>query len=153
MTNAPCRSLFCCFGAPEKSQTFWGEEKHMKQSSAKATAFCFDCEMCLDETRLARRKLKFATTRTRAPQQSTGLLLFGKPNCPVRASYYITNKKNRPDGSVLFVGADDEARTRYLNLGKVALYRVSYIRKCKSNYTYYTGFCQGFFKNKNVYKL
>ena len=26
-------------------------------------------------------------------------------------------------------GADDEARTRYLHLGKVALYRMSYIRK------------------------
>ena len=25
-------------------------------------------------------------------------------------------------------GADDEARTRYLNLGKVALYRMSYVR-------------------------
>ena len=25
-------------------------------------------------------------------------------------------------------GADDEARTRYLHLGKVALYRMSYIR-------------------------
>ena len=30
----------------------------------------------------------------------------------------------------LYFGADDEARTRYLNLGKVALYRVSYIRIC-----------------------
>ena len=29
--------------------------------------------------------------------------------------------------SVLF-GADDEARTRYLHLGKVALYQMSYIR-------------------------
>ena len=27
-----------------------------------------------------------------------------------------------------FYGADDEARTRYLHLGKVALYRMSYIR-------------------------
>ena len=27
------------------------------------------------------------------------------------------------------VGADDEARTRYLHLGKVALYQMSYIRK------------------------
>ena len=27
-------------------------------------------------------------------------------------------------------GADDEARTRYLNLGKVALYQMSYIRIC-----------------------
>ena len=26
-------------------------------------------------------------------------------------------------------GADDEARTRYLNLGKVALYQMSYIRR------------------------
>ena len=32
-------------------------------------------------------------------------------------------------------GADDEARTRYLHLGKVALYRMSYIRICKGNYT------------------
>ncbi len=29
----------------------------------------------------------------------------------------------------LFTGADDEARTRYLHLGKVALYQMSYIRK------------------------
>ena len=27
-----------------------------------------------------------------------------------------------------FYGADDEARTRYLHLGKVALYQMSYIR-------------------------
>ena len=27
------------------------------------------------------------------------------------------------------LGADDEARTRYLHLGKVALYQMSYIRK------------------------
>ncbi len=27
-------------------------------------------------------------------------------------------------------GADDEARTRYLHLGKVALYQMSYIRVC-----------------------
>ena len=29
-----------------------------------------------------------------------------------------------------FHGAGDEARTRYLHLGKVALYRMSYIRTC-----------------------
>ena len=28
-------------------------------------------------------------------------------------------------------GADDEARTRYLHLGKVALYQMSYIRKSR----------------------
>ena len=30
---------------------------------------------------------------------------------------------------IKLLGADDEARTRYLNLGKVALYQMSYIRK------------------------
>ena len=42
-------------------------------------------------------------------------------------------------------GADDEARTRYLHLGKVALYQMSYIRKCKAYYTYKNEYCQGFF--------
>ena len=31
--------------------------------------------------------------------------------------------------SCIFYGAGDEARTRYLHLGKVALYRMSYTRK------------------------
>ena len=31
--------------------------------------------------------------------------------------------------SFLIPGADDEARTRYLHLGKVALYQMSYARK------------------------
>ena len=39
-------------------------------------------------------------------------------------------------------GADDEARTRYLHLGKVALYQMSYIRKCKKNYTHNCAACQ-----------
>ena len=42
-------------------------------------------------------------------------------------------------------GADDEARTRYLHLGKVALYQMSYIRKCKKYYTYKIRGCQYFF--------
>lgn len=37
-------------------------------------------------------------------------------------------------------GAGDEARTRYLDLGKVALYQMSYARKRKSNYTCVFGF-------------
>ena len=38
---------------------------------------------------------------------------------------------NRTLDNILFkrpFGADDEARTRYLHLGKVALYQMSYIR-------------------------
>ena len=42
-------------------------------------------------------------------------------------------------------GADDEARTRYLHLGKVALYQMSYIRKCKKYYTYILCCCQEIF--------
>ena len=38
-------------------------------------------------------------------------------------------------------GAGDEARTRYLNLGKVALYQMSYtriFRRCSGDVLYYT---------------
>ena len=43
------------------------------------------------------------------------------------ADTLLSRKKARR--SVLMNGADDEARTRYLHLGKVALYQMSYIRK------------------------
>ena len=43
-------------------------------------------------------------------------------------------------------GADDEARTRYLHLGKVALYRMSYIRNCKRDYSKEIWLCQGEFQ-------
>lgn len=36
---------------------------------------------------------------------------------------------------VVFFGAGDEARTRYLDLGKVALYQMSYARKRKVDYS------------------
>ena len=35
----------------------------------------------------------------------------------------------------LIFGAGDEARTRYLDLGKVALYQMSYARKRKVDYS------------------
>ncbi len=41
-----------------------------------------------------------------------------------------------------FFGAGDEARTRYLDLGKVALYQMSYARKRKADYTVYSPVCQ-----------
>ena len=41
-----------------------------------------------------------------------------------------STKKNPPSyENGFFFGADDGARTRYLHLGKVALYQMSYIRK------------------------
>ena len=39
-------------------------------------------------------------------------------------------KKDDPQKRIVF-GAGDEARTRYLHLGKVALYRMSYTRICQ----------------------
>ena len=42
----------------------------------------------------------------------------------------IEIKKQPPFGDC-FYGAGDEARTRYLHLGKVALYRMSYTRGTK----------------------
>ena len=41
----------------------------------------------------------------------------------------LSAKKKNPMQSIGFYGAGDEARTRYLHLGKVALYRMSYTRK------------------------
>ena len=38
-------------------------------------------------------------------------------------------KRKRDSPYIIYSGADDEARTRYLHLGKVALYQMSYIRK------------------------
>ena len=49
----------------------------------------------------------------------------------VRASSYTDpgKKKKVADWRLFsFYGAGDEARTRYLHLGKVALYRMSYTR-------------------------
>ena len=53
-----------------------------------------------------------------------------------------------------FAGADDEARTRYLHLGKVALYQMSYIRifRNKWYYTHFISACQYiFFRNNNLF--
>ena len=41
-----------------------------------------------------------------------------------------------------FFGAGDEARTRYLDLGKVALYQMSYARKSKVDYSAAIIICQ-----------
>ncbi len=62
---------------------------------------------------------------------------------------FTQTKKGSRSLDCLF-GADDEARTRYLHLGKVALYQMSYIRifACPDNDIYYTGSpvgCQLFF--------
>jgi hypothetical protein len=41
---------------------------------------------------------------------------------------YVTIQEKRLFGAVSLFGAGDEARTRYLDLGKVALYQMSYAR-------------------------
>ena len=52
------------------------------------------------------------------------------------------NKNSHPmDGSFCF-GASDEARTRYLHLGKVALYQMSYTRSDKKDSTKNIPVCQ-----------
>ena len=42
-----------------------------------------------------------------------------------------------------YFGASDEARTRYLHLGKVALYQMSYTRDNKGNYSMIFLFVKG----------
>ncbi len=56
----------------------------------------------------------------------------------------VKKEKNKKEKQMLFAsafsfGAGDEARTRYLHLGKVALYRMSYTRR---NMMYYNSFSE-----------
>ena len=44
-------------------------------------------------------------------------------------------------------GASDEARTRYLHLGKVALYQMSYTRNSELYYSTNLACVKGFFEN------
>ncbi len=44
----------------------------------------------------------------------------------------LQNKKNTGKPMFFYLGAEDEARTRYLHLGKVALYQMSYSRTAKT---------------------
>ena len=48
---------------------------------------------------------------------------------PFLQNYDITFLRPPPIGMVFLFGAGDEARTRYLDLGKVALYQMSYARR------------------------
>ena len=47
---------------------------------------------------------------------------------PERIYFVVKKKPLSFDKGFFFTGAGDEARTRYLHLGKVALYRMSYTR-------------------------
>ena len=51
-------------------------------------------------------------------------------------------KEKAPSSQMVLSGAGDEARTRYLDLGKVALYQMSYARKRKIDYNPAGGICQ-----------
>ena len=52
----------------------------------------------------------------------------GQSYLDLRACHRKIKKKQMLMHLLLFYGAGDEARTRYLHLGKVALYRMSYTR-------------------------
>ena len=56
-------------------------------------------------------------------------------------------KRKTTQRVVFLFGAGDEARTRYLDLGKVALYQMSYARKRKIDYTSHRSVCQPRFSN------
>ena len=61
---------------------------------------------------------------------------------------YFHKKKKPPFGDFFFYGAGDEARTRYLHLGKVALYQMSYTRE-QRHYSTFWRFVNHFFKNSD----
>ena len=80
---------------------------------------------------------------TRTPKQSTGLFLsLSLVPCSRLVLLSFQKQKHHPVGWCFVFGAGDEARTRYLDLGKVALYQMSYARKRKMYYIVGFGFCQ-----------
>ncbi len=62
--------------------------------------------------------------------QTSALPLGYGANIIVYVHAHACETKKCLSGALFFYGADDEARTRYLHLGKVALYQMSYIRIC-----------------------
>ena len=71
--------------------------------------------------------------------------LYKTPTVGFDSSSLVLTKKETDTFRCLFLfGAGDEARTRYLHLGKVALYRMSYTRR---NKWYYNSFS----KNVNTF--
>ena len=82
------------------------------------------CAFCWSGLRDSPGALLRAPARTRAPQQSPGLLLSWR----IALFESLNNcrtKKARQKALLFFIGADYETRTRYLHLGKVALYQMS----------------------------
>ena len=66
---------------------------------------------------------------------------------PILRSKIAAPKRKTTQRVVFLFGAGDEARTRYLDLGKVALYQMSYARKRKIDYTSHRSVCQPRFPN------
>ena len=66
---------------------------------------------------------------------------------PILRSKIAAPKRKTTQRVVFLFGAGDEARTRYLDLGKVALYQMSYARKRKIDYTSQRSVCQPRFPN------
>ena len=60
--------------------------------------------------------------------------------------FFIKKRKTFVFSDKGFYGAGDEARTRYLHLGKVALYRMSYARINRMYYSRYFEFVNTFFR-------
>ena len=79
------------------------------------------------------RKLRCGSVKPSPAALVRAALKFSSPSPPNS----IKIKAVQKDG-LYFYGAGDEARTRYLHLGKVALYRMSYTRI--GNMAYYTPF-------------
>ena len=63
------------------------------------------------------------------PRFELGNQSFADPCLTTWLCHHIENR-SKPACSCSFCGAGDGARTRYLHLGKVALYQMSYIRVC-----------------------
>ena len=125
----------------EPADTAVSAEEHAKKSPPKwVVIYVIVHRFCCLHSRTSQGRgsvrgepLTGSPTRVQSPARRRPLL---------RSKSAAPKRKHHPDGWCFLFGAGDEARTRYLDLGKVALYQMSYARKRKIDYNPAGGICQ-----------
>ena len=103
--------------------------------------------------KVAANDMQSAATMEVPPRFELGSQGFADPCLTTWPRHHMNlSRKKGTRGAFLQLtnGAGDEARTRYLHLGKVALYQMSYTRICRNHYSGIGSICQVFFaKGRN----
>ena len=90
--------------------------------------YCYRNMKCPSDMKLLGNEVKFAPCAAAHFIREAYFICVSIFHLAVRANFIEKEKPDAFASGFSFSGAGDEARTRYLHLGKVALYRMSYTR-------------------------